>query len=72
MCQFMRKLATEQGNGQLAIEDHSLSQRFHAVTKRDWRPFSVLRRCCSLVLVLVEGETIRKEGRRQEGRKDGL
>ncbi|CAK9075367.1 unnamed protein product, partial [Durusdinium trenchii] len=41
MCQFMRKLATEQGIGQLAIEDHSLSQRFHAVTKRDWRPFSV-------------------------------
>ncbi|CAK9086345.1 FO synthase subunit 1 [Durusdinium trenchii] len=31
MCQFMRKLATEQGIGQLAIEDHSLSQRFHAV-----------------------------------------
>ncbi|CAK9054749.1 FO synthase subunit 1 [Durusdinium trenchii] len=29
MCQFMRKLATEQGIGQLAIEDHSLSQRFH-------------------------------------------
>ena len=32
VCKFLRKLATEQGIGQLEIEDHELAPRYHCVT----------------------------------------
>ena len=31
LCKYLRKLAVEQGIGQLDIEDHELKQRFHPV-----------------------------------------
>ena len=31
VCKFLRKLATEQGIGELEIEDHQLEPRYHAV-----------------------------------------